>query len=509
MPAEGRGRSRVHMYIFYLFLFLATVSEARPSGQSTVHETITLTGRIDGMLIRDVNGDGLADIICGLSTSIPGQFRTARSLAVFIQEEDGFSSSDPVTLDLQNEDLFWDCAELEGDGEAEIVFLRREGFRVLKWDGASVQPAFSLHLEDHSLFPLLVPRTAERRPFLQDLTPAPGSELVFPQHSGMTVIGRRGDEYVLLARLVHFFSLQSESEEQSVSFPLPRLLQIRFNLDDSPDWALVSGSSLDIFLRQKDPGVDTEIPLPPDFSYRFGGRSLEESPLEPLAPRRAGIEVADMNGDSLSDIVLTRAGRARFLSAPSQLQIFYNKGGYFTAVPDVILTSENFNGEHLLRDFNGDGLMDAALLSFPAGFVQAARYLLCGKVENSFDLYPQQEGGLFPNRPQRRLLFRRRLKIEHFLPDPPHSSLSGDWNSDGRPDLFIFTDTDLATLFPGDRAGFFSRKERWDIQIPAGGLPLIADLDGDRRPDLVVWTRGSLRGEAHILILRNDGSKDQ
>jgi hypothetical protein len=69
----------------------------------------------------------------------------------------------------------------------------------------------------------------------------------------------------------------------------------------------------------------------------------------------------------------------------------------------------------------------------------------------------------------------------------------GDVDGDGRADLVVWRPTDGTFYWLNSSAGYTptaAGSRQWGISA-LGDVPMVGDLDGDRRADLIVWRPGT------------------
>lgn len=198
---------------------------------------------------------------------------------------------------------------------------------------------------------------------------------------------------------------------------------------------------------------------------RGGFRPLPVTGIEAAFPPERW-SFADLDGDQLLDVVVFSGG------ARPSLETFLGNGeGGFrhaTSTPLEGVVDGTQSAELDLGDTDGDGRVDAVVSAyFPSGVTPRGTVLVVrGNGRGGFD---------------------RPAKVE----DAPGSVDIGDLDGDGRPDLLVRTITGsgqgssaTATVYWGAGDGTFSAP-----QVVVSGLSLgsflLADLDGDGRPDLV------------------------
>jgi hypothetical protein len=209
-----------------------------------------------------------------------------------------------------------------------------------------------------------------------------------------------------------------------------------FNRDGSLDLAVTGGDGLRILLG--------------DGTGRFS-----DAPGSPNQLGGAPIIAADVNGDSISDLVAT-ASQAGAL----KLRVLLGDGsGRFTllnAVPPV--TVRELVSFHV-ADVNGDGKADLVVGDRKTNTIS----ILLGDSTGSFDAPRRISAG---------------AKIAQLL--------VADFNGDGTPDLALQVGSKIVVL-PGDGSGGFRRGPRTSLSTPVDELA-VADFDHDGHSDLAAST---------------------
>jgi hypothetical protein len=222
-------------------------------------------------------------------------------------------------------------------------------------------------------------------------------------------------------------------------------------------------------------------------------------------------EVVDANGDGIKDILTFGAYSPFNGSNPvgQQALLMLGKGdGTYAPAPAGMLPN-SFTTVHprevIQADFNKDGLTDLFVADHgydTSPFPGAQNKLLLGKAGGGYI-------DASANLPQ--------------VSDFTHSATVGDINGDGNLDLFVGNLSSPASpleayvLF-GDGAGKFTQSNA-GLPVGPGGLlnrqsgnfgftsSLLADLNGDGKPDLVLGDEGNVNNREHrSLVYWNTGS---
>jgi Bacterial Ig-like domain (group 3)/FG-GAP-like repeat/FG-GAP repeat len=201
-----------------------------------------------------------------------------------------------------------------------------------------------------------------------------------------------------------------------------------------------------------------------------------------------GIAVADVNGDGKPDVVVTNvcAGGpyCEFSNTGSVAVLLGNGDGTFN--PARVFSTGNQISRYLaLGDFNADGKLDVAVADGCGGCGNRNIVIMLGRGDGTFQS-PQT----------------------YDLPNEPQGITVGDIKGDGRLDIVVGLEQNgtSAVLF-GNGDGTFSAPE---TLYPAGAYPVLADINGDGMPDLVVATPCSnpycTKGGVGVLLGNGDGT---
>ena len=489
---------------YFLLALLLLRPELTISGEDPGFfiQVLHLTGEVHEVFVKDINVDGKPDLIISHNTTHFPDSRLTRSISIFQQKNGHFPQQPTQTLLMEKGEILFDFENIDKDPFPELIFLTKDGVYIRKYVNSSYSETYSRIVESHSLFLVHDPSKLRRWPFVQDLDGDRIPEIIIPQPDRFNIYSQNSDGEYTFYRGLWTTTEYTLSDENTLCFThqLPDLHVRHFNNDSIPDILLICGDRLDVYLQKKNRFHIHPSAILPNFRYKMAARSVNTSELEALAPPSIALEAEDLNGDGCVDILLTKAPRASFTTSINQIQIYLNKNGRLEMLPDQILTAENFGGEHHIKDFNHDGLLDLSILTFKIGFTQAAKFLITKKAGNSYDFYPMSPDNTYPLKPVEKLSFSRNINIGTLIGPGLCQNFDGDFNGDGISDMVLGTGNNELSIFTGVADGFFHKKVFHKIRVRTSTHIHVQDLNQDSISDILLWYHETEQ-LSHDLIL--------
>ncbi len=490
------------LFLLYFFSFNTYLLSTVPPKFSI--KTLNIKGVAIELIIDDIDGDGAEDILAVSSLSHFPASRSERIISLFKQKAGTFHLSPDATRSLDWEEVIFDIGDIDNDRIKELLFIKRDGVYFNKPCDLKTGKRARLLIKTNSLITSSDPSRIFRYHFIRDLDCDGRDEILIPQPEQFYVFSQSGKNvYTLTQRLwISPEFIIDKNEGVKFLYTLPNLIQADFNGDGRSDMLVINSEQIDIFLHQIPDTSINIIPLtPPLYRYWMGMKNVHSSVFESAAPPSVSIEPVDLDGNGYVDVVVSRAARGGFTKNISQIQIYMNRSGHYDTNPNHILTAENFNGEHIICDFNRDGLLDIGLLTLRTGFIHTAEFLLTKKVGYKYQFYLMREDRTFPKIPDGSISFSRRVSIADIMNASLLSSTDGDFNGDGIKDLIVPTDENEFTIFPGDERKIFTKKNSIKIEVHLSNHFCITDLNNDGISDIILWyTESKTMGDKIVLI---------
>lgn len=484
--------------ICFLVILIPTTLSASVGADSESAHIISFDGPVESVTIRDLNADGSDDLIVHYNRVDSLTQKITRVFSVLTGTENGLPELQ-LEKDLTAAEIVYDFTDLDRNDIQEMITLCADGVykqahtddeRVLLIETQAVLPAADLQ------------RLAELR-MAFDLDGDNIPELLIPQRDGIDVYTQFEGQFQhrRQLRILPVYSIEAHGAP-AMTIQLPRIHFSDFNNDRQKDLVVLTGARADVFLMQSfSEPAPSDTPIQPDFTFDFAGRRMTRSNLEALAPVNSKVEAADLNNDGYVDFILTLASRAGFTSSLSQVHVYMNKGGQPGRVPDFVFTADNFNGEHIIDDFNGDGQLDFALFHFRIGYSMAARLLLTRKINHQYDFYLYHKDRGYDKAPDQKLTVSKSPLVRDISASLFGTFFTGDFNGDSRPDILTAINMQQWALHYADSISLYHKKNKSSINAPLTRWVRIADLNGDGADDCVLWYPGSGSRARSIRII--------
>ncbi|HLY11561.1 MAG TPA: VCBS repeat-containing protein [Planctomycetota bacterium] len=202
--------------------------------------------------------------------------------------------------------------------------------------------------------------------------------------------------------------------------------------------------------------------------------------------------VADFNGDGLLDVAVIYPTKGR-------VQVYYGRPGRndWTQPDQVMNVADGWSTGIYLEDLSGRGKLDLIMgVVRKFGISEGLQVFLSGKVDLELHIYPMQENGRFSKDPVQELRFPIPFSFQvtrdaATLDLVFRPNFHGDFNKDGLKDMLVRVDEKTLKIYPGV-------KDRAIADQPTGTItmnpppdvsttePFIMDLNGDGVSDLLL-----------------------
>ncbi len=377
----------------------AGAAEAENAALSYQEHEFHIPANADGIILADMSGNGLNDII------VPVEDR----IRIYFHDEDGFDFENGFEdIEFPGEAIGWDIISVENKAQSEIVALI-DGREVLSWqlsDGKVLEA-----ISRRSGLGGFLSRGVNRLHFAQDVNNDGHKDLIIPGAGQLNIYISDGagdyQDSIAVQSAVRIRSNLDGNElkrrtGQAIRIPLMNLRDV--NDDELPDLISRSDESLDVFLanntgasyfpREASYSLDIE-----EIEARLGEFDIDNLDFSNLTGVLALSHeeiLEDVNGDNIDDLLLREGGKVSLYSGNKQ-------GMDFSQAQQVLRSGGNVLST-FLYDENEDGLKDLWLwrvepISVGDIFLWLA---LSGSISVEAFVYPN-EGERFSRRPARKL----------------------------------------------------------------------------------------------------------
>ncbi len=460
-------------------LVLALAWTSLAAAEHTVFE-LKAPHRIAYRALRDIDGDGLTDLVAITSTEA----------WIWRGRKEALPAEPDARVALPKGAAFFDLGDLDPALPGEEILVRTAAaYWQLKMDGAAKKLP-------HPSGPGLPAQPANVlwRGMTVDLDKDGKRDLVDVSLDGYTIHFASKQTVTLPVRATETTDTGARlaSERYVARYAFGAWTDGQFDADLVPDFAILRDGALWVYPGDKD------------------GRPQNEKRFRIDLPEAATSDLTflDLDGNTKTDVIAVdrKAGTA---------VIFFARAGGLRKSHRVPLKVPGRMRPPILCDFNGDGWKDLALPFYPTPnvsvVVQAA---LRGEVPIKVPIFlnrPTQRPSIrriantsitFPVRIRLRADAGGRLSISGLV----IVEYQGDLDGDGRLDLVISKKPDLLAVHPGVPVTVFHERARTTLRVP-DATPYdsvssnAADLNGDGLSDIILSYHGSGKRADRLLLL--------
>ena len=467
-----------------------------------------MPGRVLAVHAEDLDGDGKRDLVAVVAGGVPLQ--PVRRIAVFFAHGSRYSAEPDQLLVAPSGAAFVDLGDVDGDGKRALVFADARGLGMF-------------HLGSDGRFETTPRRLAEVRglvslpddedsPFwdvMRDWNGDGKDEIVLPLVDRTTVLTRGSDgawtravdlklppraSYAVRAEL---YEPRLRNFGVRATFTVPELTAADWDGDGKLDLVAVVDELLQVHAGGKG-GLYSPVAAA---RLLLGNRSAAEAE---RGSAHVNTVVRDLDGDGVADLAVNKiTGGLGQMHAETAFHYGRRGGGW--GAPQQIIKREGYAGALAFADLDGDGKPDLVSPHADVGLGEMARVLLSKRMAVGFEARRNLGRG-FSAAPDavRDIDFTVDYSVAADL-EGAYPSVQGDFNGDGKADFIGQYGKDALGVWLGGGKSLLASEPKAVVHIPPSRYFLVADLDGDRRAEAVVFYRWREGMTGSILVLRNTG----
>jgi hypothetical protein len=466
-------------------------------------------GRVLGIHLEDWNGDGKRDLAVVFTVGQPPS--TKRRIALFFDHGSSYSAEPDQVIDAPRGAAFLDFADVDGDGRRALVFGDGIGLGAFRLDasGARFDETPKRLFAASDLLSLV---DDEELPFFDVARDWDGDgkqEILLPLLAGTAVYQRGADgnwtRSTVLRLAPHAsYAIRSELYEPRLrnfsaraTFTLPELVTADYDGDGKLDLCAVVEDLLQVHRG----GAATVFSPIATARILVGVRSEAE---QLRGNAHVHTTVRDLDGDGVADLAVNKIagglGQMR-----GQTGIYYGKKGGGFERPAQVIDREGYSGSLAFADLDGDGKPDLVMPHVGVGLGEMARVLMSKKMLIGWEVRRNLGRG-FSAAPEavREVDFPVDYSALADI-DGPYPSVAGDFNGDGKADFIAAHGPDALAVFLGGGKTLLADTPRAVVRVTPSKYYQVADLDGDKLADVVVFYRFREALAGQLVVLRNTG----
>jgi hypothetical protein len=417
--------------------------------------------------------------------------QNGRDLQVFLQRNGGFAAKPQQVVRVDPTVFLWTFGTLDGQAHPSVITAGSRGIQALPFDGAAFGAA-----RDLVIHPSVFDGTcAEGRaplftPFAPDLDRDGRSELLLFLTDEIFVMKQlAGGEFRCLQKLpipMDVATLVPWAPHQKLTETVAVPI-LSFGDTDG------NGRTDLAYYREESLGVFRQQE---DGTFQVG--DSRDLTLDKRKRRNRFIQfdvppkVADFNGDGLLDVALIYPTKGR-------VNVYYGRTGRndWTQADQVMNVADGWSTGIYLEDLSGSGKLDLIMgVVRKFGITEGIQVFLSGKVDLELHIYPMEGESRFSKDPAQELRFPIPFSF-HVTRDSASLDLvfrpnfRGDFNKDGLRDMLVRVDDKTLKIYPGVKDRVIHDEPSGTITMgPPDGVsttePFVADLNSDGVSDLVL-----------------------
>lgn len=508
------NRISTPLLMFFLAVFYAMTN---PHGLFAADKdafSIARLGVADRILdlhVEDLDGDRLKDIIITHVKGLPP--KETRWISIFHQSADGgYSSAANQSWEIDTLAVLLDTGDVAGDMKKEIVIVMpdRVSYYGMAEQDFKSRPEALFEVKGITVFP--AEGSIPLLDFVRDWDGDGTDEIAIFKFEGIEIYGRDSTDAYKRTNAVYIplrtsmgGSINKEysfrTEGLNASFRFPDMNLIDFDSDGRRDLIITRQDRLAVYKMGRD-GLFTEKPLTRmDFDVRTKKEKIERNAF-------TATTIQDLNSDGYADAIVTKQTSKGLSNFRGVLNIYPGGDSGFNLTPNQVIISEGTaSTSTIIRDVNGDGMLDLILPSIKISITAIIRFLISRSIPINFNIFLLRPDGMFSERPD----FSKEVKLKIDFSgesDTQAMDLRGDYNGDGRRDFVFATDEDRLSVYlgiAGDDDRLFSKNSVAEIETDAFGELESYDLNNDGFSDMIINYPENDDMEGIVTVLMNRG----
>lgn len=432
---------------------------------------LTTADNVWDVTTTDLNGDGRDEILlfCCDETSTP----LKKYLLCFASDAAGVIGTTPsFRLDLPPETGTLFFAEVDGAAPQELIAADAVGATVYRYTGGTLQAGATPRF--HSLLPSGSREPLFLRNAVEDLDGDGIDEWLIPVSAGYVV--RHADKEITTVRCDVASEIR-RSENMVVTHRLPPYSS--FALADEANRGLA-------FLSDEYA----------DFAHgpNWSEHKRFKIPLNVEEKWESVAKMNDINNDGFPDLTVTQTRGTVNLESTSAIYLATAPFVY-DETPSATFSSKGAVSSPTMKDVDGDGDLDAIVITISLGVKNLISYFVRGKISVDAGVYLFDDGG-FGTKPD----YESSLTLDAPEGRDQIAYKMDDFNGDGIMDLAFSRAADNFAIFAGETGSFLSSKPIAEFDVPSFGMVHTCDLNGNDMRDIVLIHPAGAQGKRVDII---------